>query len=781
MLKAVILYISILFLSHALVCEESSFSEFEKHHKKVAEFYEKKDWNNFLLEIEILQKFSETKKEKILVISLKSSYYIDQKEYVKAVPYYEEILKIDDTDLDALEALGFIYQSREFGADLDTKARKSLPYILRAEELGSKSPELYYGITCIYSLQKEIDKALQYLDKAIYNGYDNIEHIKKDKDLDNIRNTEYYIRLSENWEKLKSAKEEIQAAEYAARSGKTDDAVQKLLNAKDNIVHSLGENSLSLSSVLLELSKAYEIRSDFENAAFSAKKSFEIRQKILGNNHYETIASEEALKSYNAEIKARLHPKYKMLEEAFRLWKFEGDDQYYDDEKLALILRNVFNLEKEIYGKAGHRSDSIKFDMKLFFVQGKLGLLTGNYEKSESKVRKACIVKEIVFPQTKETAECRLMLGELYQRQNKYNESARNYHLALSIFIDTLGKNHSDTASAYSRLGNLYYFYGEYEEALKYNSKTLDIRLKLFGENHLNTAESYNVVGLTYNSMEEYDKALKYIKKALDIRLKHLGENHPDTASSYNDLAGAYDSRGEYDKAIEYYRKSLSILLKTFGENHPITATVYNNLGSIHHSKGEYKKALVYLNVSLHIRLKTLGENHPDVSVSYQNLASLYSSRGEYNKAVEFFSKSLSVMIKVYGENHSNVGIAYNNLGNLYTSLGDLNTAVTLYEKSLTNLRRTENKIGFLDALNNAKDTYIKLKENQKAVSVLEEAVSFIIANRKESSGGHKYKFTENYSHFFKELASLYQKSGLLTEARKINRKMRNIFNVKKK
>lgn len=52
--------------------------------------------------------------------------------------------------------------------------------------------KILYNKSCIYSLQEEKALAGQYLEYAIQAGYNNIGHIQSDKDLDNLRESQYY-------------------------------------------------------------------------------------------------------------------------------------------------------------------------------------------------------------------------------------------------------------------------------------------------------------------------------------------------------------------------------------------------------------------------------------------------------------------------------------------------------------------------------------------------------------------------------------------------------------
>ena len=55
--------------------------------------------------------------------------------------------------------------------------------------------ETHYNIACMYSRLKKVDASIEWLKKAIDKGYTNWESIKKDGDLDNIRNATDYKEL----------------------------------------------------------------------------------------------------------------------------------------------------------------------------------------------------------------------------------------------------------------------------------------------------------------------------------------------------------------------------------------------------------------------------------------------------------------------------------------------------------------------------------------------------------------------------------------------------------
>ncbi|MDF1665777.1 MAG: hypothetical protein P1V97_28720 [Planctomycetota bacterium] len=66
---------------------------------------------------------------------------------------------------------------------------------LRVLKLDSKNESALYNIACCYSLWGKVENALDYLEKAVKSGFDDLGHIENDPDLDFLRQTERYKRL----------------------------------------------------------------------------------------------------------------------------------------------------------------------------------------------------------------------------------------------------------------------------------------------------------------------------------------------------------------------------------------------------------------------------------------------------------------------------------------------------------------------------------------------------------------------------------------------------------
>jgi len=96
------------------------------------------------------------------------------------INFLEGLLERSPLFFEAMAALADLYTKRGF-YDLGLSLDRKLAYI-RPDD-----PLVHYNLACSLSLVSHIKSACCMLKKAINFGYRDIEHMKKDKDLDNLK------------------------------------------------------------------------------------------------------------------------------------------------------------------------------------------------------------------------------------------------------------------------------------------------------------------------------------------------------------------------------------------------------------------------------------------------------------------------------------------------------------------------------------------------------------------------------------------------------------------
>ncbi|MEW6078985.1 MAG: tetratricopeptide repeat protein [Thermodesulfobacteriota bacterium] len=106
----------------------------------------------------------------------------------QAVFWYENALTLEPDRALYLNALGNAY------ADAGRIGDAAEIFEKLATQISNKAT-VFYNLACLYARLNEKEKALEKLQEAVENGYNNWNHLEADKDLENISDTTYYQTL----------------------------------------------------------------------------------------------------------------------------------------------------------------------------------------------------------------------------------------------------------------------------------------------------------------------------------------------------------------------------------------------------------------------------------------------------------------------------------------------------------------------------------------------------------------------------------------------------------
>jgi tetratricopeptide (TPR) repeat protein len=106
----------------------------------------------------------------------------------EAIDQYKKAVSIQPQFTEALNNLAAAYFTTG-------EYNKSISVFKKIIGLQPDKPAAYYNIACIYARQNSKKDAIDWLKKAVEKGYDNWDLIKRDKDLENIRNSIDYNKM----------------------------------------------------------------------------------------------------------------------------------------------------------------------------------------------------------------------------------------------------------------------------------------------------------------------------------------------------------------------------------------------------------------------------------------------------------------------------------------------------------------------------------------------------------------------------------------------------------
>jgi len=103
----------------------------------------------------------------------------------KAEDYYKKAISLQPEFPEALYELAKLYIAHK-------KHEKALALYQKMIVFLPDNPAVYYNIACIYARQNKTEESVAWLQKAVAKGFDDWNHIKTDRDLENIRDSLHF-------------------------------------------------------------------------------------------------------------------------------------------------------------------------------------------------------------------------------------------------------------------------------------------------------------------------------------------------------------------------------------------------------------------------------------------------------------------------------------------------------------------------------------------------------------------------------------------------------------
>lgn len=179
----------------------------------------------------------------------------------------------------------------------------------------------------------------------------------------------------------------------------------------------------------------------------------------------------------------------------------------------------------------------------------------------------------------------------------KYDESIRNYEIALDIILNAGldEKNPYLLAGTYDHLSTPLTELDRLDEALLHVNKGLEIRKEnAKGPSNL-VSDSYDGVARLYLKNKNYNKAIEYHKKSLSIKEQFYEGLHPDIAYSYFQMGKVYFETEQYDLAQEEFITCMNMLEKVSTKKYLLYPDAYIRLAKTYKNQGDLVRALEIL------------------------------------------------------------------------------------------------------------------------------------------------------------------------------------------
>ncbi|KAH7230968.1 hypothetical protein BKA59DRAFT_321505 [Fusarium tricinctum] len=437
----------------------------------------------------------------------------------------------------------------------------------------------------------------------------------------------------------------------------------------------------------------------WNEAALSLREVFQKRQRILGDEHPDTIAAMNNLAitlSDQGKLDEAALMRREVLEKRQRILGDEHPDTIAAMNNLAITLSDQGKLDEaaSMMREVLEKRQRILGDEHLDTISAMNNLastLSGQGKLDEAaSMRREVLEKRqrILGDEHPDTISAMSNLASTLSGQGKLDEAASMRREVLEKRQRILGDEHPDTITAINNLANTLSDQGKLDEAASMKREVLKKRQRILGDEHPDTISAMNNLVITLRNQGKLDEAVLMTREVLEKRQRILGDEHPDTISAMNNLAITLSDQGKLDEAASMMREVFENMQRILGDEHPDTITAMNNLASMLSDQGKLDEAVLMTREVLEKRQRILGDEHPDTISAMNNLAITLSDQGKLDEAASMMREVFENMQRILGDEHPDTITAMHNLANTLSDQGKLDEAASMRREVLEKRQR---------------------------------------------------------------------------------------------
>ena len=289
-------------------------------------------------------------------------------------------------------------------------------------------------------------------------------------------------------------------------------------------------NHLNNAVIHYNIGDVLSRRGELSAALVSHQKALEIRQVLLGDDHFAVGQSHNSVGSV-LKNQSRFNEALYHYERDLAVRKINRGPEHFS-------VAQAYNNLGLIWRAAG------EFDRALTYFKNSIDIKTRSVGEGHQSI-----------------GESKFNIALVLMQQHKEEEALVYFKQCRDTFLKLFGEQHPYIAIVLSVMSNAYRNIGEKEQALPLAKKALQIAKQVYSQspNHLRLGEAYYEVGGVYIEFEQYQLALNYMEKALVIRKIRQG-NSPNVAGNLIDIGGIKMALGLYDETRSYLDRAFKTL-----------------------------------------------------------------------------------------------------------------------------------------------------------------------------------------------------------------------------
>src|SRR5207253_7893014 len=143
-------------------------------------------------------------------------------------------------------------------------------------------------------------------------------------------------------------------------------------------------------------------------------------------------------------------------------------------------------------------------------------------------------------------------LGNVYFRQKKFDQTAKNLEVVLAMRRKALGDDWEPVARTLANTATVYMMSGNLEAAGRTYPEAVERLSRKLGPDHPDVAHVRTGMGENLIKQKKYAQAEPVLLRALEVRIKAFGEPHPRTQRTIKDLGDLYEQWGKPAQSRAY-------------------------------------------------------------------------------------------------------------------------------------------------------------------------------------------------------------------------------------
>lgn len=424
----------------------------------------------------------------------------------------------------------------------------------------------------------------------------------------------------------KERQAQLAAFDQAVEHVNVTDAARSLLEtniltpAVEAVAEQFAEQPIVEARMRHALASLYRSQGLFDKALAQIRRAVDIRQKVLGQEHRDTLRS----RSLEAMI--------------------DFDLGRYADTETG--LNAVIPEWERLCGPNDKDTLTAKMCLAVLYMS------TNRNAQAKGMLENVLDAQtRVLGPEDPDTLTTQSNLAMALFNLHKYNQAIPLFEKTLQLRTKQLGEDAAATIKAKRHLAQADQYTGRRDEAVRLTREALDGVIDLYGERHPETLDAMKSLVDVLNEQSRYKEAEPIARRALTLSRDLFGEKHPSTIDAYDDLGRVLDMLGKYAEASDVFAKALALAREVLGKDKPRTMDLVTNLGIAYWYQGRLEDAEASFTESLEYARRRFGENHPETAAAMNTLAILYTRQGRLDEAEPLVRKSIEIYRATQGPN----------------------------------------------------------------------------------------------------------------------------------